>query len=98
ERLGMSLKQYVELVEWTGRRRVEGKRGAITGAPPAILTRYGFDTDSWDRQVSSTESGYWRANGPLYALLHQTAESGQCWLKDYGSAAQPLPLRQVFGP
>ena len=39
--LAMSQRDYLDLVDHTGRRIHPGKRGAITGPPPAALAHYG---------------------------------------------------------
>jgi len=39
--LAMSQRDYLDLVDHTGRRIHPGKRGAITGPPPAALAYYG---------------------------------------------------------
>jgi hypothetical protein len=42
----MSLKDYLELVDWTGRQMVKGKSNMPAHLPP-ILTRLGIDEANW---------------------------------------------------
>lgn len=41
------LKDYVELVDWTGRMIRKDKRGAINQDIPAVLGRLALDKDAW---------------------------------------------------
>jgi len=45
--LAMSQRDYLDLVDHTGRRIHSGKRGAITGPPPAALARLGHSAERW---------------------------------------------------
>ncbi|MFK0570240.1 transposase, partial [Endozoicomonas sp.] len=42
-----SRQHYVELVNWSGRILIPGKRGAISGNTPAILSRLGIVQNEW---------------------------------------------------
>ena len=41
------LKDYIELVDWTGRIIRKDKRGAISQDQPPIIERLSFDAESW---------------------------------------------------
>ena len=58
-----------------------GKRGAITGPPPAALARIGYTPERWRRQVLAVGSDYYRAIGTVEALVEKAAEIGQKWLR-----------------
>ena len=58
-----------------------GKRGAITGPPPAALARIGYTPKRWRRQVLAVGSDYYRAIGAAEALVEKAAEIGQKWLR-----------------
>ena len=47
------LKDYIELVDWTGRVIREDKRGAIDSQLPSILQRLGLEADQW--RILTTE-------------------------------------------
>ena len=49
--LAMSQRDYLDLVDHTGRRIHAGKRGALTGPPPAALARLGHTAERWQQQV-----------------------------------------------
>ena len=86
----LTLKQrdYLELVDRTGRQIHPGKRGVITGPPLAALTRIGFTADQWQRQVLAVGSGYFRAIGAADVLIEKAQEIDQAWLRGIGIARQ----------
>ena len=49
-----------------------GKRGAITGPPPAALARIGYTPERWRRQVLAVGSDYYRAIGAAEALVDES--------------------------
>ncbi len=78
--LSVTLDEYIDLVDWTGRQLHAGKRGVITGDVPAVLRRIGTE-DHWTLQVRGIENRYWRAVGSAQALLDKAAALGQRWMK-----------------
>ena len=51
--LPITIEQYLELVEWTGRQIQEGKRGIIPGHLAPILERLNIDASLWVDAVDS---------------------------------------------
>ena len=45
--LNLSIESYIELLDWTSRHIVPGKRGSTPSEAPAILQRLGLDGDAW---------------------------------------------------
>jgi REP element-mobilizing transposase RayT len=84
--LTMSQADYLELVDRTGTEIHPGKRGTITGPPPAALARLGYTPDRWRRQVLAVGSEYYRAIGAAEVLVDKAAEIGQRWLRGIGVA------------
>ena len=70
-----------------------GKRGAITGTPPAALARIGYTPERWRRQVLAVGSDYYRAIGAAEALVDKAAEIGQKWLRGIGIARHLTTMR-----
>ena len=79
--LAMSQREYLDLVDYTGRQIHPGKRGAITGPSPAVLARLGHSADRWRRQVLATNTGYCRAIGTVDMLVEKASEIEQKWLR-----------------
>ena len=73
----LSLGEFLELANWTGRRLRPDKRGAIDVAPP-ILRRLVLRATEWLYQVKGIESRYWRAVGAVEALMEKAKTLGQC--------------------
>ena len=53
--LPFSLKDYLELTDWTGRLIRENKRGAIDSALPPILKRLALDEEAWKTLTTQFE-------------------------------------------
>ena len=87
--LPLSLGEYLELADWTGRIVRPDKRGATDATTPPILRRLGLRETEWSCQVRGIESRYWRAVGAVEALMEKAKSLGQCWLKG-GGAVGPL--------
>jgi len=83
--LAMRQRDYLDLVGHTGRRIHPGKRGAITGPPPAALARLGHTAERWQRQVLAVGSGYYRAIGAA-DLIEKAREIEQVWLRGINCA------------
>ena len=78
--LPLSVDEYIELVDWTGRQLHPRKRGAIATSAPPALRRVTCENE-WLPQVRGIESRYWRAVGSAQALLEKAKAMRQCWLK-----------------
>jgi hypothetical protein len=83
--LSLSLGEYLELADWTGRIVRPDRRGAIAAAAPPILRRLGLRETEWSCQVKGIESRYWRAVGKVEPLMEKAKALGQCWLKGGGA-------------
>ncbi|HJU39691.1 MAG TPA: hypothetical protein VJ724_08975, partial [Tahibacter sp.] len=79
--LGVSEREYLLLVDETGRRLHTDKPGAIDRALPSIVRRIGLSENAWLLQVQGTQSRYWRAIGLVDALVDKAVELQQRWLK-----------------
>jgi REP element-mobilizing transposase RayT len=58
-----SAKDYIELVDITGRIVRKGKRGAISAKSPPILQRLGIDLDAWVLRSCAFEKNYQKLYG-----------------------------------
>jgi len=81
--LSLSVADYLELVDWTGRLVHEGKRGVIAGAAPPILAALGIDRASWQREALGPARRAWRVVGTLADALTKAQAIGQRWFKGY---------------
>ena len=79
--LAITTADYLQLLDWTGRQLVPGKRGWITGDAPACLRAVDADAARWTIRVRAIGSGYWRAVGSAEQLIALAQRIGQRWLK-----------------
>ena len=86
--LALKQRDYLELVDHTSRQIHPGKRGAISGPPPAALARIGYAADQWQRQVLAVGSGYFRVIGAADVLIEKAQEINRSWLCGIGVARQ----------
>ncbi|MCB1628997.1 MAG: hypothetical protein KDI48_14820, partial [Xanthomonadales bacterium] len=100
--LGISVRHYLGLVDWTGRVMHPTKRGKIDGAPPsvldslglrdnaeqrpALLDRFELSDRAWTHQVKGTESDFYRVIGAAERILTYAEDIGQQWLQGIGVA------------
>ena len=50
--LAMQIEEYLELLDWTAKQSVPGKRGCTPGDLPPVLMRLGLDSKTWCELVS----------------------------------------------
>jgi REP element-mobilizing transposase RayT len=81
-----SLRDYLALVEWSGRSIRSGTRGFIAADTPPILKRLGIDTDAWDVLMSRRGTLFGRAMGRVDAVRLHAASLGQSWIRGVRSA------------
>ena len=90
--LSLRTVDYLELVDWSGRRVREGKPGVISVEAPVILSQLGLRERQWHAQMSGIESRYGRAVGTVESLMIKARALGQRWLKGAGGER-----RAVYG-
>jgi len=81
--LTLSVADYLELVDWTGRLVHEGKRGVIAGAAPPILAALGIDAADWKREAVLPTRRAWRVVGAVTDAVAKAQAIGQRWFKGY---------------
>ena len=79
----LSSRDYIQLVDLAGRDWHPGKRGRISGPPPAVLGRLGIAPDRWIDHVRAVKpkAGFYRAIGSEAALIDKAVAIGQRWLR-----------------
>ena len=81
--LPMKLCEYLTLLDWTGRKGKDGKRGAIPTELAPILERLGIDGSMWCDLVwnYSKYFGHSRAAGKPESLKREAANQGGSWIR-----------------
>ena len=76
--LPINEKDYLELVDWTGRQLRQGKRGKIDDALPPIVQRLqGASVRPWANEMRHLSRLYCRAIGNVFALTRYRDQLGQ---------------------
>ena len=91
--LPFAIKDYLLLVDWSGRRLRKNKRGHIDAAQPPILTRLKIDPSAWEVMMQPSGNRFGRALGPLDHLRLHAKTVGQSWIQGFKQAAQIFPVR-----
>lgn len=82
--LTMSIVQYLELLDWTGRQLRSGARSVIPGHAKPIFQSLGIDPDHWLDLAEKFGSLFKRAAGNPIALSGEAQLRGQSWLQSPG--------------
>jgi REP element-mobilizing transposase RayT len=76
-----ALRDYLPLVDWSGRAIRAGKRGFIDAGQPPILKRLNIDSESWEILMSRGGTVFGRAMGRLDTMRLHAATMGQSWVR-----------------
>lgn len=76
-----SRRDYLSLVDWSGRAIRAGKRGFIDAAQPPILKRLSIDSESWEILMSRRGTLFGRAMSRLDTMRLHAATLGQSWVR-----------------
>ena len=84
-----NIRDYLELVDWSGTAVVEGKRGSIPDNLPPILQRLKIDPAAYVKFINRSEkSPFSNFIGPVEAMRTLADQFGKSFLKGQTAAAQ----------
>lgn len=83
-----SLKDYIELVDWTGRQIRKSKRGYIDCSLPPILTRLEISVDCWLQNCQQLETRFHQVIGSMSSLKQFCRKLGQKWFQGQTACQQ----------
>ena len=72
--------EYLALLDWTGRRVQQNKRGFIPSDTPPILERLRYSPQQWMRSMRKTNSWHQKALGSVELIQHFCEIIGQRWI------------------
>ncbi len=78
--LPISLKQYLELLDWSGRQFKHAKRGSIDQNAPPIMTRLGVTPEQWIKTLTPQVSWKQKALGNTERIRDYCNAIGQQWI------------------
>ena len=77
---GITVGEYIDLVDWTGRIVRPDKAGAIPASVPPALQKLGLPSDGWMHLFNRYQDPGW-AFGSLESLIRHAQHVGKRWLK-----------------
>jgi hypothetical protein len=86
--LSLTLEEFLQLLDYSGRQLVPGKRGTIPADLAPILQRVGLDPDEFLDAVEKFMGQFPRLAGPVSALQSRAQEVGRRWLHGVRAAAK----------
>ncbi|MCP5066417.1 MAG: transposase [bacterium] len=84
----VTLDQYLELLDWTGRQIRAGKRGRIAAELSPLLERLDLDVEAWVENVETFGGLFHRIAGKLRRLRELASATGRSWLHGQRGARQ----------
>lgn len=79
---------YLELVDWTGRRVRKDKRGAIDARLPLIMERLSIDPEAWSSTMRPAGNVFGRALGEVDRLRRHAERLAQAWIRGMTAATR----------
>jgi hypothetical protein len=79
--LSLTLDQYLELLDATGRVVQPGKSGSIPSHLDGILDRLGIRTDMWTAMISGYDKLFGKIVGGPSQVIHRAREAGCRWYR-----------------
>jgi hypothetical protein len=89
--LSMSLDEYLELLDWSGRTVREGKSGSIPNHLAPILVRLGINVTHWTDLVTRFDEWFGRVVGRASRVLERARQAGRRYYRGQARCAM------VFG-
>ena len=86
--IAYELQDYLELVDWSGRAIIDGKRGRIPDSLPPILDRLKIDPDNYVRFINRTQKSQFHGFiGTVKSMRSLAQDFGRSFLKGQAAAA-----------
>ena len=79
--LPMTVEQYLELLDWTGRQLKRNKRGAIPAHLAPILERLGFVVQRFTETIAALDRFFPRVFGQAKHVAEAAVRAGRQWFK-----------------
>lgn len=79
--LPFALRDYLQLVDWSGRAIRAGKNGFIASDAPPILKRLNLNAEVWELFMTRRRTVFGRAMGRLDAMRLHAFTLGQSWVR-----------------
>jgi len=90
KRIPILEKDYITLVDWTGRSIRENKRGSIPAHIPPILERINMTQYEWLRHTQFFEARFKRVAGSLQSMQRAAVQFKKKWFQSKPN--KPIPI------
>ena len=84
--LSMSLKDYIELVEWMGKSIVYPNKSSMPSNIQSSLHRLNLQQNHWLKQIENYGNNYCHVVGPIKLIREKAQQINQKWLKGVTAA------------
>ena len=84
--LPIEQEDYLKLVDWTGRKIKQGKRGSIPREIAPILQRLKVNDSQWVDGVEHYGKRFYRVVGLIRHVVKERIKQGKCWFKGQRAA------------
>jgi REP element-mobilizing transposase RayT len=86
KKLPMSLKDYIELVEWTGKSIIHPNKHAMPSNIQSSLHRLNLQQAHWLKQIENFGKHYCHVVGPIELIKEKAKQLNQKWMKGIKAA------------
>ena len=86
--VSLSLDEYLQLLDWTGRKLAAGKRGSIPAELAPILDRLEIHPSAWLDAIEGFEKKFGRIVASVSGMAKKAAETGRRWFRGISAAAE----------
>jgi hypothetical protein len=90
-----SLKDYLELVDWTGRSIRDDKKGAIPQELRPIMKRLGIEPETWLTSINQYNKNYFSVLGALEGIKAFARVQGKAWFRGQEVSRRTYCLAQA---
>lgn len=88
---GFNLRDYLELLDWTGRAIRDDKRGSLPSDLPPVAGRLKIEKDAWLSMTEGFESLFHTLVGCEKQVQNACAQTGRCWSKGINACRRHFP-------
>jgi hypothetical protein len=86
--LSVSLDEYLQLLDWTGRKLAAGKRGSIPVEFAPILERLEIRPSAWLDAIEGFDKKFGKIVASVAGMAKKAAKTGRRWFRGLSAAAQ----------
>jgi hypothetical protein len=86
--VSLSLDEYLQLLDWTGRTLAAGKGGSIPAELASILDRLELHPSAWLEAIDCFEKRFGRIVASVAGIAKKAAETGRRWFRGMSAAAE----------